>query len=68
MGADDRMLEGDFRWSDGSPLLIDDPAWKIGQPDNAHGNEDCVDYLADLKRLNDSPCSIDKSFVCQIDI
>ncbi|XP_037614961.1 lectin-like [Sebastes umbrosus] len=54
---------GVFTFNDGSKFNY--PAWKIGEPDNAGGDQDCVE--ADMTMWgfwSDAPCSEVNSFVC----
>ena len=61
IGYNDRSIEGDFVWSDGS--LSSYTNWDFLQPDD-DGGEDCV-YLNPGSGLwNDDDCSTPKGFIC----
>ena len=69
MGGDDLLEEGDFVWSDGSHLPINDPVWSSGEPNNgANGDEHCLTIYPIVYKLNDAFCSYRIFYVCQIDI
>ncbi|XP_075775054.1 C-type lectin BfL-2-like isoform X2 [Pelodiscus sinensis] len=52
-------------WSDGS--LFRYKAWNIGEPNNALGNEFCVQLLAHTgyKNWNDAPCEWKHPYLCK---
>merc|ERR1711974_394150 len=59
LGLNDRETENTFLWRDGSSTSYRN--WRRNQPDNANGNEDCVDIDANTKRTwNDIKCDIKK--------
>ena len=65
IGLNDRLKEGQFVWSDGTPFnssVYND--WGDGEPNNDDGNEDCVelDYTG---RWNDIPCSGTHYYICE---
>ena len=69
MGGDDLLNEGDFVWSDGSHLPINDPVWSDGEPNNgANGDEHCLTIYPLVYKLNDAYCPNEIYFVCQIDM
>ncbi|XP_070191552.1 C-type lectin 1-like [Littorina saxatilis] len=71
VGADDKQVEGEFRWSDGSLLPISSALWEVGQPNNAHDLEHCVG-IESTSRLFDRRCNGTDGqrapFVCQVDL
>lgn len=63
IGLNDRLKEGEFVWSDSTPLNSSVYSnWNHGQPDN-YGNEDCVEMTSG--KWNDRPCSDEKFYICQ---
>ncbi|XP_078679396.1 uncharacterized protein LOC144915035 isoform X2 [Branchiostoma floridae x Branchiostoma belcheri] len=62
-------MEGNFIWSDGSPLLATGySAWDIGQPDSNFGDEVCVHIWPDTFRFtwwSDINCTSEMNFICE---
>uniref|UniRef100_G1KTH1 C-type lectin domain-containing protein n=1 Tax=Anolis carolinensis TaxID=28377 RepID=G1KTH1_ANOCA len=63
LGLHDTEVEGTWRWVDGS-LLERNGYWKSGEPNDAHGAEDCA-VLYKEKNWNDIPCDKNVQFVCE---
>ena len=62
IGLDDIVTEGDYMWTDGSPLAYTN--WRNNEPNNFGGNEDCVEFRMGLG-WNDHSCDRLFTSVCE---
>ena len=53
-----------YQWSDGTPVQF--TKWSPSEPNNAGGNEDCVEYNTYTNAWNDNSCYITNAFICSI--
>ena len=65
IGLSDLLREGDFFWGDSGTKISSEVAsyWSSGEPNNHHGNEDCVEI--NNAKMNDQNCGERVKFVCQ---
>ncbi|XP_007902930.1 collectin-11 isoform X2 [Callorhinchus milii] len=65
IGIDDLDKEGQFFFTDGSPLLTFNK-WRNSEPNNAYDEEDCAEMVSS-GGWNDVACHITMYFVCEFD-
>ena len=61
IGANDKLLHGNFTWQDGSPLVYSN--WDTDQP--SHGDEHCVLKEEGTLTWHDYPCDTEVKSVCE---
>ncbi|KAG5284047.1 hypothetical protein AALO_G00022410 [Alosa alosa] len=62
-------LNGEWRWVDGTPYVMDKSQWDAGQPDDwkdhgLGGGEDCGNFSIN-NRLNDDHCTREYKYICE---
>ncbi|XP_065140978.2 galactose-specific lectin nattectin-like [Paramisgurnus dabryanus] len=63
IGGHDGEIEGQWLWADGSPYVFTN--WCSSQPDNAAGNENCMEINESTKRCwNDATCTLTMGYIC----
>ncbi|KAL8610909.1 hypothetical protein ACOMHN_042527 [Nucella lapillus] len=67
MGADDLLVDGQFLWSDGTPLPASSPLWDPAEIDS-YTSHSCVDVWSVEKKLYDYDCRKNFSVVCEKDL
>ncbi|PVD31934.1 hypothetical protein C0Q70_07360 [Pomacea canaliculata] len=70
VGGNDLEFEGDYRWSDGTPLSSSSKLWETGQPSDNDKSENCIALsVTKLKFvLRDYRCSYQMGYLCQYDV
>nr|XP_039258429.1 collectin-11-like [Styela clava] len=67
IGLNDIRNENTFVWEDGVTATAGSIPWHEGEPNNAFGNEDCVDIASGFDwNLNDQSCGKKQNYLCEI--
>ncbi|MGB0590843.1 MAG: lectin-like protein [Myxococcota bacterium] len=65
IGINDRIEEGTFAWTDGSP--VDFEHWNNNEPNDWGSGEDCGHlYEGNDNRWNDLPCGHEAGYLCRL--
>ncbi|KAM8872531.1 uncharacterized protein ACB058_004460 isoform 1-T1 [Synchiropus picturatus] len=65
IGLNDRVTEGTWEWTDGSPFIEYLSFWMSGQPDNWQ-DEDCGQVVgSSYGHWNDEDCGVQRKFICK---
>ncbi|ESP05276.1 hypothetical protein LOTGIDRAFT_102752, partial [Lottia gigantea] len=65
VGATDILREDDWYWLNGVP--VDRNMFKIGEPTNTNGDENCLgNFALTAPSFNDIPCSYKYYFMCEV--
>lgn len=68
VGADDLQQEGNFTWTDGTPVTTY-LSWNTGEPKGNHAAKDCVTITNESFKLSVERCDTGfMRFVCQVDL
>lgn len=63
IGFNDNAAEGNFVWSDGSPVTYS--RWNPGEPNNSGNAEDCAEIYTGSNVWNDLNCNSGRYFICE---
>jgi hypothetical protein len=63
VGLTDRAREGSFEWTHGREAFR---AFGPGEPNDAGGDEDCVELFPASGKWNDIPCALARSALCEL--
>lgn len=67
LGGNDIAVEGEFRWASTGMKIIEFD-WGGTEPNNAGGNEHCLDILRTISyKWNDAVCSAQLRVICEKD-
>uniref|UniRef100_A0A287AFT7 C-type lectin domain-containing protein n=1 Tax=Sus scrofa TaxID=9823 RepID=A0A287AFT7_PIG len=69
IGLTDQVIEGQWKWVDGTPFTTSLSFWDIGEPNNIVSVEDCAtirDSSNPRQSWNDVPCFFNMFRICEI--
>ncbi|KAL8618420.1 hypothetical protein ACOMHN_050188 [Nucella lapillus] len=66
VGAEDAKAQGQFTWSDGTPLPHNSDLWGLNQPSGLNGFH-CVQYSIAFGKLEATKCAFLVQYICQKD-
>ncbi|KAI5652064.1 lectin c-type domain-containing protein [Phthorimaea operculella] len=64
VGITDLVLKDNFQTVDGKPISEVFSNWRLGEPNNQGGGENCVSLFRD-RTLNDDACDNKQAFICK---
>ncbi|MEQ2248138.1 hypothetical protein ILYODFUR_016179 [Ilyodon furcidens] len=66
IGLNDKIVEGVWEWSDGTPFIEYLSFWMSGQPDNWNDAEDCGQLVgSNSGHWNDENCNNKRKYICK---
>lgn len=69
IGLTDQVVENQWKWVDGTPLIKSLSFWDIGEPNNIATVEDCAtirDSSNPRRNWNDVPCFFNMFWICEM--
>ncbi|XP_041352343.1 macrophage mannose receptor 1-like [Gigantopelta aegis] len=63
IGLSDVQTEGAFLWEDGHVVTF--TKWRLGEPNDDGGKEDCVVLESKIKSWVDIPCTYSELYICE---
>ena len=62
IGGSDLEVEGVWKWADCTPWEF--KFWRLGEPNNFHGAQDCLNFHLEDRRWDDAQCNTPSGFLC----
>lgn len=63
IGLNDLGVEGNYKWSDGSPVAYTNHGWR--EPNDWNGQEDCIHLIKWNGQWNDNQCGRPYPYICK---
>ena len=67
IGAEDKAVEGQFIWNDGTSLTLGTSLWRHPTQEGYESDQDCT-AVSSMFKIIDSKCTRNRAFVCQYDV